>query len=56
MNKLKALINIAKDRENNKINKFFNSIGFIILLGVLLFIKTIFFYKNTIANTDSIEL
>lgn len=56
MNKLKALINIAKDRENNKINKLFNSIGFIVLLGILLFMKTMFFYKNTIANTDSIEL
>ena len=40
----------------SKISKYFNSILFIILLGVLLFAKTIFFYQNTIAVAEPIGI
>ena len=40
----------------SKISKYFNSILFIILLGVLLFAKTMFFYQNTIAVAEPIGI
>ena len=40
----------------SKISKYFNSILFIILLGVLLFAKTMFFYQNTIAVAELIGI
>lgn len=39
-----------------RISKYFNSILFIILLGVLLFAKTMFFYRNTIAVAEPIGI
>ena len=48
-----------KEKENNKkqkikriANKFFNSIPFIIFIGLLIFLKTFLFYYNTIAVTE----
>ncbi len=40
----------------SRISKYFNSILFIILLGVLLFAKTMFFYQNTIAVAEPIGI
>lgn len=37
-------------------NSFFNSIGFSILIGILLFLKTLFFYSNTIAIRETIDI
>ena len=39
-----------------KINKFFNSIGFPILIGIILLLKTIFFYQNTISIRETIDI
>ena len=36
-------------------NRFFNSIGFPIVIGILLFLKTIFFYLNTISILETID-
>ncbi len=36
-------------------NRFFNSIGFSIAIGILLFLKTIFFYLNTISIRETID-
>ena len=36
-------------------NRFFNSIGFPIFIGILLFLKTIFFYLNTISIRETID-
>lgn len=38
------------------INKYFNSIVFVIFLGILIFIKTLLFYSNTIGKGEEIEL
>ena len=38
------------------INKYFNSILFVISLGILIFIKTLLFYSNTIGKSEEIEL
>lgn len=57
--------NVQKDipkelgkRKNIKdiINKYFNSIVFVIFLGILIFIKTLLFYSNTIGKGEEIEL
>lgn len=54
-----------KDKKENKINiekikeivnRFFNSIGFPIVIGILLFLKTIFFYLNTISIRETIDI
>ena len=37
-------------------NRFFNSIGFPIVIGVLLVLKTIFFYLNTISIRETIDV
>ena len=49
-------LNDKKTKTKSIINKFFNSIGFIILLGILLFLKTMFFYSNTIAISEPLEI
>ena len=46
---------ITKDKIKAIANRFFNSIGFPILIGILLFIKTIFFYLNTISIRETID-
>lgn len=38
------------------INKYFNSIVFVIFLGILIFFKTLLFYSNTIGKNEEIEL
>ena len=35
-----------------KINKIFNSVWFVIIIGVLILLKTILFYYNTVAISD----
>ena len=49
-------LNDKKTKTKSIIIKFFNSIGFIILLGILLFLKTMFFYSKTIAISDTLEI
>lgn len=49
-------LNDKKTKTKSIIIKFFNSIGFIILLGILLFLKTMFFYSNTIAISETLEI
>ena len=51
--KLKNIIN--KQNILKAINKFINSIAFPIFIGMLLLLKTIFFYENTIAIRETIE-
>ena len=66
--KIKEKLEKAKDKEIDKkekkitkekikkiANRFFNSIGFPIVIGVLLFLKTIFFYLNTISIRETID-
>ncbi len=38
------------------INKVFNSIGFVIFIGILLLIKTLIFYYSTIAINETLDL
>lgn len=38
------------------INKTFNSVGFVILMGILLLLKTFLFYHNTIAIDEKLEI
>ena len=49
--------NIEVNKETIKIilNKFINSIWFPIIIGMILLLKTIFFYQNTIAIRETIE-
>ena len=46
---------ITREKIKEIANRFFNSIGFPILIGMLLFLKTIFFYLNTIAIRETID-
>ena len=46
---------ITKTKIKEIINRFFNSIGFTIVIGILLFLKTIFFYLNTISIRETID-
>ncbi len=46
---------ITKEKIKDMANKFFNSIGFPIIIGVLLFLKTIFFYQNTISIREAMD-
>ena len=46
---------INKEKIKDMANKFFNSIGFPIIIGILLFLKTIFFYQNTISVRETID-
>lgn len=54
----KENIKKAFTKENLKkgLNIFFNSIGFPILIGILLILKTVFFYQNTILIGEEIEI
>ena len=63
-NKKKEINMKQTEKENKKINKekikemankFFNSMGFPIIVGILLFAKTIFFYQNTISIRETID-
>ena len=46
---------INKDKIKEIANKFFNSIGFPIVIGILIFLKTIFFYINTITVQETLD-
>ena len=43
---------IEKEEKVVKINKIFNSVWFVIIIGVLILLKTILFYYNTVAISD----
>ncbi len=47
---------INKNEIRNKVNKFFHSIGFPIAVGMIIFLKTIFFYLNTISIRETIDI
>ena len=53
IDKKEKKITIAKLKDIT--NRFFNSIGFPILIGILLLLKTIFFYLNTISIRETID-
>ena len=46
---------INKDKIKEIANKFFNSIGFPIVIGIFMFLKTIFFYVNTITVQETLD-
>lgn len=46
---------IDKEKIKNKVNQFFNSIGFPIMIGILLLLKTIYFYQDTISIRETID-
>ena len=46
---------INKEEIIKTINKFFNSIGFPIVIGIFLLLKTIFFYQNTITIREVVD-
>ena len=46
---------INKEKIIKIINNFFNSIGFPIVIGILLLLKTILFYENTITIREVID-
>lgn len=46
---------ITKDNIKKGINYIFNSVGFPICIGIILFFKTMFFYLNTIAMREVID-
>lgn len=46
---------LEKVKNKLTINKFINSIWFVIAIGLLIFAKTIFFYKETISVNDKLE-
>ena len=48
-------INVNKEKIKIILNKFINSIWFPILIGIILLLKTIFFYQNTITIRENIE-
>ncbi len=48
-------IKINKEKILEIVNKFFNSIWFPIFIGVILLLKTIFFYNDTITIRESID-
>lgn len=39
-----------------KINKVFNSKIFMVIIGIILFIKTMFFYNNTVATVNPLQI
>ena len=45
----------TKENIKKGINAFFNSIGFPILIGIILILKTIFFYQNTINIRETMD-
>ncbi len=48
--------NIKNGKAKEILSKFVNSIWFVIVVGILLFVKTMFFYDNTISNSGKIEM
>ena len=44
-----------KVKINEAINKILNCRLFVLFVGVMLFVKTIYFYKNTIAIVEEIQ-
>lgn len=46
---------IDKRKIKKKVNQFFNSIGFPVMIGILLLLKTIYFYQDTISIRETID-
>lgn len=46
---------INKEKVIMVMNRFFNSIGFPIVIGIVLLLKTIFFYQNTISIRETMD-
>ena len=44
------------DEDKSILNKFFNSIFFVILIGIFMFFKVMFLYNNTIAINEKLEM
>ena len=51
----KNKLNINKEKIKQILNKFVNSIWFLILIGIILLLKTILFYENTITIREAID-
>lgn len=51
-----TLKKLNKEKIKQTINRLFNSIGFPIIIGIILFMKTIFFYLNTISIRETIDM
>ena len=49
-------IDVQIKKAKEKLNKFVNSIWFVIVIGIIILLKTILFYNNTIAINENIEL
>lgn len=47
--------NVVKVKINEVINKILNCRLFVLFVGIMLFVKTIYFYKNTIAISEILE-
>lgn len=47
---------IQNKKAKELLSKFVNSIWFVVITGILLFMKTMFFYNNTISNSGKIEM
>ena len=47
---------IQNKKTKELLSKFVNSIWFVVIIGILLFMKTMFFYNNTISNSGKIEM
>ena len=48
-------VKVNKEKIIEILNKFFNSIWFPIVIGIILLLKTIFFYRNTITIREAID-
>ena len=48
-------VKVNKEKIIEILNKFFNSIWFPIVIGIILLLKTIFFYRNTITIREDID-
>ncbi|MCF0124295.1 MAG: hypothetical protein HUJ68_00785 [Clostridia bacterium] len=46
---------MTKESIQDKVNKFINSIWFTVVIGILLYLKTMFFYKETVFIIDEFE-
>lgn len=49
------LIKIEKQKINETIMKIFNSVWFCIIIGVIIFFKTLLFYNSTVAISEALE-
>ena len=47
---------IQNKKAKELLSKFVNSIWFVVITGILLFMKTMFFYNNTISNSGKIKM